>query len=197
MSSKPPFRKIFRAVASHQQMYKLFNRVPNCPLEERISGGAYVNQWFEITRDSYESMLEVLPPLFMRAGMFAMSELKAGPVGSVFFDIMIDGRSRWFHGYCDLKDRGSPDAMRAAIIEHERTIAANMTREQKLDMIWSLTHADYRGFAGQYDPDAWPAEHHGKRAILASEPGVGTVIKLLENLTDDEIADRLPHGPTI
>ena len=118
MTQAPPFRKIFDGVATRSQMFELFNRVPDCPFEDRISGKAYENQWFEIESESYETMLELLPPLFMRAGMFAMSELRAGFVGTVFFDITI-GRNRWFTGYCNLGDRRSPDAMRAAIIAHE------------------------------------------------------------------------------
>ena len=110
---------------------------------------------------------------------------------------MIDGRNRWFTGYCDFSDHGSPDAMRAGIIGHEKASVAGLSREAKLKLIWARTPADYRGRAGQFDPDSWPTEHHGKRAILVYEPGVGTVQKLLENLTDDEIADRLPKGPTI
>lgn len=197
MTQIPPFTKIFEGVATRKQMFELFNRIPDCPFEDRISGRAYENTWFELDREGYETMLEVLPPLFMRAGMFALSELKAGFVGSVFFDIMIDGRSRWFTGYCNLGDRSSPDAMRAAIIEHEKAVVANLSRDHALDLIWERTHDDFRGLAGEFDPDAWPAEHHGKRTILIYEPGVGTVQKLLENLTDAEIADRLPHGPTI
>ncbi|MBS0503177.1 MAG: DUF1419 domain-containing protein [Proteobacteria bacterium] len=197
MIQDPPFKKIFNGIATRKQMFELFNRVPDCPLGDRISGKAYERQWFEIKRESYDSMLEILPPLFMRAGMFAMSELKAGSVGSVFFEIMIDGRNRWFTGYCDFSDHGSPDAMRAGIIGHEKASVAGLSREAKLKLIWARTPADYRGRAGQFDPDSWPTEHHGKRAILVYEPGVGTVQKLLENLTDDEIADRLPKGPTI
>lgn len=128
MTQDPPFRKIFDGVATHEQMFELFNSVPDCPFEDRISGKAFENTWFEIENTSYESMLEILPPLFMRAGMFAMSELKAGFVGSVFFEIVI-GRARWFIGYCNLGCRHSPEAMRAAIIEHETTGAASLSRE--------------------------------------------------------------------
>lgn len=126
MTQAPPFRKIFDGVATREQMFELFNRVPDCPLEERISGKAYENTWFEIEFESYESMLEELPPLFMRTGMFAPSELKAGFVGSVFFAVVIGGRDRWFTGYCNLGDRHSPDAMRAAIIAHETKTCRTM-----------------------------------------------------------------------
>ncbi|WP_336963703.1 DUF1419 domain-containing protein [Sphingobium aquiterrae] len=195
MIQDSPFRKIFDGVATREQMFQLFNRVPDAPVEDRISGRAYANQWFAIDEQSYEYMLELLPPLFMRAGMFAMSEFKVGSVTSVFFEI--DGLNRWFHGYCDLGDRRSSDAMRAAIIAHEKAALAGLTRAQKLDLIWSRTHSDFRGVAGDANPDAWPAEHIGKRTITVFEPGAGTVLKLLENLTDQEIADRLPKGPTI
>lgn len=197
MTDAPPARKIFKSVASRKKMFELFNRIPDCSPEELISGRAYQNQWFEIQRDSYESMFELLPPRFMRAGMFAFSEIKSGSVGSVFFEIMINGRNRWFHGYCDHGDRDSPERLRAAIIEHERAVAENMTREEKLKLIWSSTPRAYRGLAGEANPDAWPAEHRGKRVIMILERSGRTVLKLLEELTDHEIADCLPHGPTI
>ncbi len=139
MTQALPFRKIFDGVATHEQMFELFNRVPDCPCEDRISGKAFENSWFEIESTSYEYMLEMLPPLFMRAGMFAMSELKAGFVGSVFFMIEIDEHRRWFTGYCNLGNRHSPDAMRAAIIEHETTGTAGLSRDAKLDLIWART----------------------------------------------------------
>jgi len=197
MIHNPPFVKIFDGVATREQMFELLNRVPDAPAEDIASGNAWTNQWFEIREHEYETMLDCLPPLFMRSGLFAMSELKAGCVASVYFEINHEGHDRWFHGFCNLQDRQSPDAMRAAIIAHESDVAARLMRTQQLDRIWSSTHPDYRGLAGEINPDAWPAEHRGKRTILVYEPGVGTVLKLLENLTDDEIADRLPERPTI
>ena len=64
-------------------------------------------------------MFDILPPLWMRAGMFAMREFMTGDVTSVFFALSIDGRKRFFHAYCDLADRGSPERTRAAIVERE------------------------------------------------------------------------------
>ncbi|TAJ74153.1 MAG: DUF1419 domain-containing protein [Sphingobium sp.] len=151
MTQDPPFRKIFDGVATHEKMLELRNRVPDAPAADIASGRAYTNTYFEIEQNSYELMFEMLPPLFMRAGMFAFSELMAGFVGLVFYEITID-RTRWFTGYCNLGDRNSPDAMRAAIIEHEKAVY---------------------------------------------EQGVGTAPKLLENITDAEIADRPLHRPTI
>ena len=41
MTQAPPFRKIFDGVATREQMFELFNRVPDCPCEDRISGKAF------------------------------------------------------------------------------------------------------------------------------------------------------------
>ena len=67
-----------------------------------------------------------------------------------------------------------------------------MTREEKLEAIWSATHADFKGIAGQANPDAWPPQHHGKRTILVNAGPKGTVLKLLEDLSNDEIDSRMP-----
>ncbi|WP_192385453.1 DUF1419 domain-containing protein [Mesorhizobium silamurunense] len=154
----------------------------------------YACQWFEIEASAYYFMLDMLPPLFLRAGMFGMSEFKAGYITSVFFEITIRGRRRWFTGFCDLSDRQSPDAMREAIIAYESQFPDSMTREEKLEAIWGGTHPDFRGIAGSADPSAWPAEHRGKRSILVNAGGHGTILKLLEDLTDEEIEDKLRTG---
>jgi len=193
MAIIPMFQKVCGHVATHSEMFELLNLPGEGTIEDIVSGQCYAGQWFEIERDSYEIMFEVLPPLFMRADMFAMSELKAGFVGSVFLEIVIQGRKRWFHGYCDLSDRRSPDVLRAAIIFRETGDTTGMTRAQALDAIWLSTHRDFRGIAGEFDPLAWPGEHRGKRMILTHVRGEGTVLKLLEDLTVDEIADRLPR----
>ncbi|MGX5851076.1 DUF1419 domain-containing protein [Mesorhizobium sp. PL10] len=104
----------------------------------------------------------------------------------------VRGRERWFHGFCDLSDRHSPDAMRAAIVAHETGAADSMTREEKLEAIWIATHPDFQGRAGDIDPDAWPSQHRGKRTIMVNAGGSGAVLKLLEDLSDDEIDHLLP-----
>ena len=38
MTEKPPFTKIFDGVATRKQMFELFNRITDCPFEDRISG---------------------------------------------------------------------------------------------------------------------------------------------------------------
>lgn len=80
--------------------------------------------------------------------------------------------------------------------------ATSLSRRSKLDLIWSRTHPDFRGIAGEVYPEAWRPEHLGRRTILAYEPGVGTVLKLLDDLTDDEIAAKLrpvaaQNGPDV
>ncbi|MCO5066792.1 MAG: DUF1419 domain-containing protein [Rhizobiaceae bacterium] len=191
MSTHPPFRKVFEGVATRAQMFALFNRHRDTPGVDPLSGKPYAGQWFEISASEYRFMLDLLPPLFQRTGMFGMSEYKAGNVTSVFFAIRIRGRERWFHGFCDLSDKRSPDAMRAAIIAHETGAVDSMTREEKLEAIWSATHADFKGGAGEADPNAWPPEHHGKRTILVNAGEQGTVLKLLEALSDEEIDSRI------
>lgn len=137
-------------------------------------------------------MFEVLPPIFLTTTMFAMSEARAGSVHSVFFAITILDRRRWFHGYCDLADRGSPHRMRAAILASETNILDGFaTRDEKLQAIWENTHPDFCGTATASPPDAWPPEYRGRQTIVVYEEGSGTVLKLLEHLTDFETEEKL------
>jgi hypothetical protein len=154
-------------------MFALFNRHSDSAHVDPLSGKPYASEWFEIEASSYHFMLGLLPPLFQRTGMFGMSEYKAGNVTSVFFAIRIRGRERFFHGFCDLSDKHSPDAMRAAIIAHETGAIDSMTREEKLEAIWSATPAEYRGIAGETNPRAWPSERRCKRTILIDVAGQG------------------------
>ena len=120
--------------------------------------------------------------------MFAMREFMTGSVTSVFFSLWIDGRKRFFHGYCDLSDRSAPERMKQAVIERESRPVRAMTRAEARDHIWSSTPDDYRGHAGA----RWPAAMKGKRTVLVFCGGLGTVLKLLDDLTDEEIAAKLP-----
>ncbi|MBN9078022.1 MAG: DUF1419 domain-containing protein [Rhizobiales bacterium] len=190
MTTHPPFRKVFNGVATRQEMFQLFNHHRDDPDFDSLSGRPYASEWFEIEAADYHFMLGLLPPLFQRSGMFGLSEYKAGNVTSVFFAIRIRSRERWFHGFCDLSDRQSPDRMRAAIIAHETGATDSMTREEKLEAIWNATHPDFKGIAGKSDPGDWPAEHHGKRFVLA-RGGPDRVLTLLEDLSDEEIDIRV------
>ncbi len=191
MTAHPPFRKVLDGVATREQMFQLFNHHQDNPDIDPLSGEPYSGEWFEIDAPQYHFMLGLLPPLFQRTGMFGMSEFKAGNVTSVFLAIRIRGRERWYHGFCDLTDRQSPDKMRATIIAHETGATDSMTREEKLEAVWNATHPDFKGIAGEINPDAWPVEHHGKRAVLLDGGRGGTILKLLEDLSGDEIDSRM------
>ncbi|MGX5831965.1 DUF1419 domain-containing protein [Mesorhizobium sp. 43Arga] len=190
MSHHPAFRKVHDEIATREQMFQLFDRHRDIPGVDPLSGTPYEGEWFEVTASTYHFMLSLLPPLFQRTGMFGMSEYKAGYVTSVFFAIRIRGRERWFHGFCNLSNKHSPNAMRAAIIAHETGAVDSMTRKEKLEAIWQATHPDFKGIAGAANPDAWPVEQRGKGTILVNAGARGTVLKLLEDLSDDEI-DKL------
>lgn len=117
-----------------------------------------------------------------------MREFLTGSITSIFITLLIDGHIRHFHGYCDLADKGSPERMRNAIIERESRPVRAMTREERLDHIWSSTADDYRGYAGE----RWPLSDHGKRTVLLYGGKEGTFLKLLDQLTDTEISAKLP-----
>lgn len=178
-------RKVFIGIASRSQMFALFNRHHQAPFDDdRMTGRLYAGEWFKIDRASYYSMLEVLPPLIHRPDCFAMREFQGGSVTSVFYELRIGGRGRWFHAYVDLADRQNIDVMRAAIIERE-TSPPLLTREESLEHVWSTTHDDFRGYARE-------GRH---RTITAYEPGVGTVLHRLCDLSAEEISARL--APTL
>jgi len=84
--------------------------------------------------------------------------------------------------------RGSTHRMKEAIIQRESQPVPVMTRGEKLEHIWSSTPDDYRGYAGH----RWPLTTRGERTVLVLSGGLGTVLKPLRDLTDDEIADKLP-----
>jgi hypothetical protein len=134
-------------------------------------------------------LFEILPPLWMRANMFAMREFMTGNVTSVFFSLWIDDRKGFFHGYCDLSDRGSPGRMKASITERESRPVRAMTRDERLEHIWSSTHDDHRVYAGK----RWTDERQGQRTLLIFCASRGTVLKLLDDLTDEEISAKLPE----
>ena len=182
-------RKIQFGVVDRRQMYRLFDRHAQRPDRWQEDATAlYVGEWFEIARTEHDHMLEILPPLWMRGEMFAMREFLTGSVTGVFYALRINGVTRYFHGYCDLSDPRSPEAMRTAIIERESHPVKAMTRDERIEHIWSATHDDYRGYAGEaFDP-----ADRGKRTILVYRPRNGTVLKLLEDLTEEEISTKLP-----
>lgn len=189
MTSFPAPRKIYQGVANRHQMFRMFDRRAGRP--DRFEGDPtplYAGEWFEIGEAEHDYMFEILPPLWIRGSMFAMREFLTGSVTSVFFALRIDGTIRYFHGYCDLSDHGAIERMRLAIIDRETRPVRAMTREERLEHIWSSTADDYRGYAGE----RWPETDRGKRTVMFyARPG-GTTLKLLDDLTDNEIAAKLP-----
>jgi hypothetical protein len=184
-----PLRKVYQGAADRRQMFRMFDRHAQRPNRwERDDGALYRGEWFEIGRTEYDYMLDILPPLWMRHDMFAMREFLTGSITGVFFALAIDGRARHFHGYCDLSDKSSPERMRAAIVERESRPVKAMTREERLEHIWSSTHDDYRGYAGE----RWPARLRGLRTVLVYGGNRGTAAKLLDHLTDAETSAKLP-----
>nr|WP_246669809.1 DUF1419 domain-containing protein [Agrobacterium deltaense] len=148
----------------------------------------YVQQRRDLPDRRRRDRRQILPPLWMKAEMFAMREFLTDSITSIFFTLSIDGRIRHFHGYCDLAARGSPERMREAIVERESRSVRAMTREERLEHIWSSTADDYRGYAGE----RWPEADRGRRTVMFfARPG-STTCKLLDDLTDVEIAAKLP-----
>lgn len=191
MTSHPPFRKVANGIVTRDRIPVLRTWHDGGPFDAPPDSSSYAGEWFEVDQVGYEEALGSLPPLFTRKGMFALSEFKIASVTSVFFAIRFRTRERWFHGFCDLSFPGGPEAMRAAIIAHETNAFDSMTRAEKLELVWNRTPEDYRGHAGSLNPSAWPPKHRGKRTILINGGGAGTVLTLLEDLSDEEIDELL------
>jgi len=189
MTAQSAIRKIFQGVATRHDMFRLFDRHNQRPNRwEDDAAPLYAGEWFEISEAEHDYMFDLLPPLWIRGSMFAMREYLTGSVTSVFFAIRIDGRIRHFHGYCDLSDRPSVEQMRVAIIERESQPVRSMTRDERLEHIWSSTADAYRDYAGE----RWPAADQGRRTVSIYAGHEGSFLKLLDELTDDEIAAKLP-----
>jgi hypothetical protein len=189
MNTSPATAKVFQGVASRQQMFRMFDRHHQRP--NRWDGDAislYAGEWFEIGEAEHDYMFEILPPLWIHGSMFAMREFLTGSVTSVYFALRIDGSIRHFHGYCDLSDQGSVERMRVAITERENRPVRAMTRREQLEHIWSTTVDHYRGFSDETCPEHLP----GQRLITIYGAAGAIRQKLLNDLTDDEIAAKLP-----
>ena len=183
-----PIRKIHFGIADRHQMFRLFDRHAQ-RLDRWQTDGAklYAGEWFEVARAEHDYMLDILPPLRMRGEMFAMREFLTGSITSVFYVLRINGVTRYFHAYCDLSDPRFVYEMRDAIVERERWPVMAMTREERIEHIWSATHDKYRGYAGA----DFRSEHRGKRSVIVyGRPG--TRFELLESLSDAQISEKLP-----
>lgn len=184
-----PIRKVYQGIADRRQMFRMFDRHAQRP--NRFEDDAevlYRGEYFEIGAKEHGYMLEILPPLWVRYDMFAMREFLTGSITSIFFSFLIGGQIRNFHGYCDLADKGSPERMRDAIVARESRPARIMSRVERLEHIWSSTHDEYRGYAD----GSFPEVQRGKRIVMMCRSWHAREFKLLEQLTDAEIAAKLP-----
>ncbi len=189
MNPSPAIHKVFQGVADRHQMFQMFDRHSQLPNRwECNATSLYAGEWFEIGEREHDYMFEILPPLWIRGTMFAMREFLTGSVTSVFFALRIDEAIRYFHGYCDLSDKAFVETMRVAIIERECRPVRAMTREERLEHIWSSTADAYRGYAGGCLPEV----ARTKRTILFYGGKAGSALKSLDDLTDEEIAAKLP-----
>ncbi|MEF0865259.1 DUF1419 domain-containing protein [Rhizobium sp. BR 318] len=178
MNPYPAIRKVFQGVPSRPQMFRMFDRHLQRP-----------NRWGDDATPLYDGeWFEILPPLWICGSMFAMREFLTGSVTSVFFALRIDEAIRYFHGYCDLSEKASVETMRLPIIERENRPVRVLTRAERLEHIWSSTADDFRGYADE----RWPEASRGKRTVMIYGGKDGTVLKLLEGLSDDETAAKLP-----
>lgn len=181
-------RKIYFGVADRRQMFRLFDRHAQRPDRwQNDDSGLFAGEWFEIAWPEHDYMLDLLPPLWMHGEMFAMREFLTDSVTSVFYTLRIDGKTRYFHAYCDLSKARSPVETRDTIVERESWPVKAITRTERIEHVWSAIYDKYRGYAGE----CFLPEHRGKRTILVYGLG-STELKLLDDLTDDEISAKLP-----
>lgn len=189
MNPASPIRKVYQGIADRRQMFRMFDRHAQRP--DRFgddAGSLYSGEWFEHSETKHDYMFNILPPLFMTGEMFAMREFLLDQITSVFFTLKIDDRMRYFHAYCGLADKGSPARMRAAIVERESRPVRAMTREERIEHIWSSTHDEYRGYADWRFPQA----NRGGRVVMFFGLDRSHDFKLLDQITDAEIAAKLP-----
>lgn len=182
-------RKVYQGVADRRQTFRMFDRHAQRPDRWQNDDSAlFIGEWFELRQSDHDYMLNILQPLWMRPDMFAMREFLTGSVTSVFFSLAIDGVVRHFHGYCDLADGGSPERMKAAIVERETRPVRAMTREERLEHIWSATEDGYRGYADE----RFPAAQRGQRVVMMCASWQARTFRLLDQLTDAEVSAKLP-----
>ena len=189
MTTAPAVRKVYQGIADRHQMYRMFDRYAGRVHRRADDATAlYTGEWFEIGEAEHDYMFAVEAPLWIRGSMFALRQFLTGSVTSVFFALRIDDAIRYFHGYCNLSDDTSVEQMRLAIIERESRPVRAMTREERLEHIWSSTADGFRSYIGNTGPFA----ERGKRAIMFFGGKTASTAKLLDTLTDEEISAKMP-----
>lgn len=182
-------RKVFQGVPDRRQMFRMLDRHEQHP--DRTGGNTdslYAGEWFEVAEDDYQYMFDIQPPLWIEWDKFAVRACLTGKITSIFFVLNYQSQPRCFHGYCDLAEHNSPERMQAAIIERESRPLKVLTREERLEHIWSSTHDEYRGYADWRCPSA----RRGERIVMVCGPDRRRDYKVLDRLTDAEIAAKLP-----
>lgn len=188
MTPTSSIRKIYQGIADRRQMFRMFDRHAERPDRQEDSGALYAGEWFEVGRAEHDYMFNILPPLWMRGEMFALRDFLTGSITSVFYTLVIDGTMRYFHAYCDLGVARSTLDMRDAILERESRPVRAMTRDERIEHIWSAANDKYRGYAG----DSWPSRQRGLRIVQVHFRHRSPIWKPLEHLTDIELAAKLP-----
>lgn len=189
MTFSPKIRKVFQGVPDRRQMFRMLDRHEQHP--DRTGGNTdqlYAGEWFEVAEDDYQYMFDIQPPLWIEWDKFAVRAYLTAKITSIFFTLNFGSQPRCFHGYCDLAERDSPERMQAAMIERESRPSKVLTREERLEHIWSSTHDEYRGYADWRVPSA----RRGERIVMVCGPDRRRDYKVLDQLTDAEIAAKLP-----
>lgn len=73
-------------------------------------------------------------------------------------------------------------------MERESRPVRAMTRDERLEHIWSATHDAYRGYAD----GSWPGHLRGKRIVILYGERQRTTMTLLDELSDAQISAKLP-----
>lgn len=178
-------------------MFALIDRHNRAPSDShRIDSLLRAGEWFEIGQPQFDEMLDVLPPLFMRADMIAMSSFDGGNVAAVFVTLPIGGVQRWFLGFCDLAIANSPETLRDTIVTRETGPSPDrLSREEKLEAIWNATSWEWKGYAD--GSQGWGPGHIGRRTIVDGRGNqTPTVLSLLDDLSDEQICRMLPDDTT-
>ena len=190
MQTSHSFRKVFQGVATRYEMFQIFNRHSEAPFDKpRHSGSIYAGEWFEIREADHDYMFEILPPLFVRGDLFAMREFQAGNVTSVFLALTIDGSlplvPRLLRSVRQELSRASPRS------DH-RTRIPSCPGDDARGAAWSISGAAPMATIAAMPVSGLRASKRGQRTVLFCGGRQAMTLKLLDELSDDEIAAKLP-----
>ncbi len=189
-------RKVFQGVAKRTDMFRMFDRHAKRP--NRFGGdqsATYAGEWFEID----ETSTVTCSTSCRRFGCgpdLAMREFMTGSVTLVFYAIRIDDAVRYFHTYCDLSIQTLSRRCARRYLDRETRPVRAMSRENGSNISGARPRTTIA-----VTGDLWPKPVQGRRTVMLYGGKEGTLLKLLETLTDDEIAAKLPvhlrHLPTV